>query len=75
MVSIFAGSKGYLDSLANNQVRAFETELLKHVSDEFPEIMDEIKTKGELSDEMTAKLSKLIENFKSRFVAKAGAKK
>ena len=75
VVSIFAGSKGYLDSLANNQVRAFETELLKHVSDEFPEIMDEIKTKGELSDEMTAKLSKLIENFKSRFVAKAGAKK
>ena len=60
VVSIFAGSKGYLDSLANNQVRAFETELLKHVSDEFPEIMDEIKTKGELSDEMTAKLSKLI---------------
>jgi F-type H+-transporting ATPase subunit alpha len=75
VVSIFAGSKGYLDSLANNQVRAFETELLKHVSDEFPEIMDEIKTKGELSDEMTAKLSKVIENFKTRFVAGISGKK
>jgi len=75
VVSIFAGSKGYLDSLPNNQVRAFEAELRKHVSDEFPEISEEIKTKGEMSDELTAKLSKVLENFKTRFVAASTVKR
>ncbi len=75
VVSIFAGTKGYLDNLPINQVRAFETGLVKHVHDEFPEILEEIKTKGEMSDETIAKLSKVIENFKTRFVSGSGAKK
>ncbi len=75
VVSIFAGSKGYLDNLPISQVREFEAGLLKHVHDEHPEIFEEIKTKGEMSDGTTAKLSKLIEDFKTRFVATKSTKK
>jgi F-type H+-transporting ATPase subunit alpha len=70
VVSIFAGTKGYLDNLPGSQVRAFETGLLKHVHQEHPEISEEITRTGELSDELTGRLSKLIEAFKTQFVAR-----
>ena len=72
VISIFAGTKGYLDSLAINQVREFEKALLKHMNDEFPEIGKEIMDKGELSDELQKKLGKIIEDFKSHWAAKSG---
>jgi F-type H+/Na+-transporting ATPase subunit alpha len=70
VVSIYAGTKGYLDNLPGNQVRAFENGLRKHVHDEHPEIVEEITRTGELSDDMTAKLAKVIEAFKTQFVGK-----
>ena len=74
VVSIYAGTKGYLDNLPGHQVRAFENGLRKHVHDEHPEIVEEITRTGELSDDMTAKLAKVIEAFKTQFVGKMGTK-
>jgi len=71
VVSIFAGTKGYLDSLAVNQVREFEKALLKHVNDEFPEVGKEITDKGDLSDDLQKKLGKIIEDFKTHWATKS----
>ncbi|MFH1109672.1 MAG: F0F1 ATP synthase subunit alpha [Planctomycetota bacterium] len=71
VVSIFAGTKGYLDSLAVNQVREFEKALLKHVNDEFPEVGKEITDKGDLSDDLQKRLGKIIEDFKTHWAAKS----
>ncbi len=71
VVSIFAGTKGYLDSLAVNQVREFEKALLKHVNDEFPEVAKEITDKGDLSDDLQKKLGKIIEDFKTHWATKS----
>jgi F-type H+-transporting ATPase subunit alpha len=71
VVSIFAGTKGYLDSLAVNQVREFEKALLKHVNDEFPEVGKEITDKGDLSDDSQKKLGKIIEDFKTHWATKS----
>jgi len=65
IVSIFAGSQGLLDSLPVRRVLAFEGELLKHFRNELPELLEEIRTKRELSDELAGKLRKVIEDFKS----------
>jgi F-type H+-transporting ATPase subunit alpha len=69
VVSIFTGTKGYLDNLPVHRVRDFENGLLKHVRDEFPEVRDELQKKGELTDELTAKLTRIVENYKAQFVA------
>ncbi len=71
VVSIFAGTKGFLDSLPNNKVRTFEEALLKHANDEFPEIAKEITDTGDLSDDVQKRLSKVIEDFKAAWLKKS----
>ncbi len=67
VVSIFAGTQGYLDDLSVTDVLAFEKALLKHVNDEFPEVTAEIAEKGVLSDELSERLTKVITEFKVQF--------
>jgi F-type H+-transporting ATPase subunit alpha len=75
VVSIFAGAKGYLDNLPHNKVRAFEEALLKHVGDEFPEVVKAITDTGDLPDDLQTRLKKIIEDFKSHFGEKAAERK
>ncbi|MGB2985166.1 MAG: F0F1 ATP synthase subunit alpha [Phycisphaerae bacterium] len=67
IVSIFAGTQGHLDDLPVTKVLAFEKALLKHVGDEFPEVTTEIAETGELSDELSERLTKIITDFKVQF--------
>jgi F-type H+-transporting ATPase subunit alpha len=69
-VSIFAGTQGHLDDLPVNRVLAFEKALLKHVHDEFPEILEELAAKGELTEALAGTLKEVIRNFKAQFGAK-----
>ena len=69
VVSIFAGTKGYLDDLPINKVLEFEKALHKHVRDEFPEILEEIESSGQLSDETSEKLGKVITDYKEQFTS------
>jgi F-type H+-transporting ATPase subunit alpha len=69
VVSIFAGTKGFLDKLAVSKVPAFEKALLKHFRDEFPEILEEIGATGAISDELSAKISEVMKNFTDRYEA------
>jgi F-type H+-transporting ATPase subunit alpha len=68
IVSIFAGSQGFLDDLPVASVRPFEVGLLKHVGDEFPEVLDELKRTGELSDKLAETIRKIVGDFKARWV-------
>jgi len=70
IVSIFAGTRGYLDDLPIHQVQPFEADLLKHVNDEYPERSRELTETGEFSDELQEKLGQVIKNFKAVWVSK-----
>ncbi len=70
-MSIFAGTQGYLDDLSVDKVLAFEKALLQHVRDEFPEVLTEIAEKGELSDELSQTIGKIITDFKVQFNKKS----
>ena len=70
VVSIFAGTKGHLDEIPINKVLEFEKALLRHVRDEFPEILEEVRTTGELSGEASEKLAKIITDYKVQFSSK-----
>jgi len=68
VISIFAGSRGFLDDLPISKVAQFEADMLKHFRTEFPEVWQELTDKKALDDAIEAKLKDIITKFKSRFV-------
>ncbi len=67
VVSIFAGTQGELDELEVSEVAPFERDLLAHVRNEFPEFLEEIRTTGQVSDELAEKLRAAIVNFRGQW--------
>src|SRR5687767_10676264 len=64
---IFAGVNGYLDKLAVNQVRDFETGLLSMLRSEHKELLDSIRNEGQLTDQIRAKLKDVVANYAKSF--------
>ncbi len=67
VISIFAGSSGYLDDVPVEQVRRFETELHAFMKDRYPEVAETIRSTGAMNDATQATLKKAIEEFKTGF--------
>jgi F-type H+-transporting ATPase subunit alpha len=70
---IFAGTNAYLDDLPVEDCRKFETELYRFVENSHRGLLDEIRTKKALDDDLRAKLHNVIKEFKDRFVAETPA--
>jgi F-type H+-transporting ATPase subunit alpha len=66
---IFAANEGYLDKLTIEQVRPFERELSAFVEARHQDLLDEIRTKREISDELRKKLIAAIDEFTRGFEA------
>jgi F-type H+/Na+-transporting ATPase subunit alpha len=66
IVSIFAGTRGFLDDVPVREVLRFEAALLKHVRDEHPEILDELERTKDLSNDLADKLGQVIRDFKTQ---------
>jgi F-type H+-transporting ATPase subunit alpha len=62
---IFAVTNGYLDELDIAAIRAWEKSFLEYMAAQHPGIAEEIKTKKALSDDLTARLRKAIDQFKA----------
>ena len=73
VLSIYAGTQGLLDELAESQVRDFEKKMLAHFKDEFPEIGEEIVSKGQMSEELAEKIKTVVTNFRTQYLAAAKA--
>jgi len=69
VLSIHAGTRGFLDDLPLDRIRAFEQQLLKHYRDEFPEVRDEVAAAQGLTDDLENRLREIVRNFKSAFTA------
>jgi F-type H+-transporting ATPase subunit alpha len=67
LVSIFAGTRGLLDDIPVNKVLAFEAALIKHVGDEFPEVLAEADQSGDLPNDLAEKLNKIVKDFKTHW--------
>jgi F-type H+-transporting ATPase subunit alpha len=66
VISIFAGTNGYLDDVPVNRIRQFEEELLAYVTREHPKVQRDIVAKGKLDDELTTDLRNMLTKFKSK---------
>jgi len=70
---IYAGTNGFLDDLAVDQVRDFEAELYKYVDTVNPGLLRAIMEKKILDDTLKADMSKVIKECKEQFVAERQA--
>jgi F-type H+-transporting ATPase subunit alpha len=66
---IFAGTNAWLDDLAVELCGPFETELYRFVENAHPEILNEIREKKVLSDDLKSAMHAAVKEFKARFVA------
>ncbi|MFN7960203.1 MAG: F0F1 ATP synthase subunit alpha [Thermoanaerobaculia bacterium] len=69
VAAIFSASEGFLDDLAPARVLEFEGALLRHLRDEHPELLKEIRETGDLGGDLAGRLKTAIANFKPRFKA------
>ncbi|HEX2163127.1 MAG TPA: F0F1 ATP synthase subunit alpha [Thermoanaerobaculia bacterium] len=67
VLSIYAGTRGFLDDVPVPQVLAFERALLDYVHAEVPEIAEELERTGALTDELEEKIRAAIAEFKARW--------
>ena len=67
VISIFAGSKGFLDDVPVNQVAAFEKGLLEYMTTVGKPIRDELDQKKALDGDLEKKLTDAIAQFKGQW--------
>ncbi len=67
VVVIYAASKGHFDEIPVNMCRQFEADLLTEMENLHNDILNDIIEKKEMTDEVTAKLNTILEDFTNRF--------
>jgi len=68
IVIIFAASKGALDDIDLDKINEFEKKLMDSLRTSNPEVLSEISSKGQISEELDTKLTELINSYKKGFL-------
>jgi F-type H+-transporting ATPase subunit alpha len=71
---IFAANEGYFDKLEVSQVKQFERQLYTFVEARHPELLDEIRTRREITDDVRKRLLDTLASFTQTFASDAGAR-
>ena len=67
VVVIFAGVRGYLDSIEVEQIGRFEQEFLNEIHSSGGDILDAIRSTGEMSEDNEKKLASMLDDFTKKF--------
>jgi F-type H+-transporting ATPase subunit alpha len=73
VVSLFAGTNGFLDNVAVADIRTAEEALHKFMTTRFRTLLDAIKTKKTLDDELKGQLNAALKEFGADFEAARSA--
>lgn len=68
VVCIFAGVKGYLDSIEPEKIQRFEKEYLNSLRRDTPRLLEKIKEEKKISEELEKELAAFLVQFKANFV-------
>ncbi len=69
ILSIYAGTHGYLDKIPAEQVAAWEKEFLAFVKDSKADVWEMVAAADDLTDELVAAMEGAIEEFQKKFAA------
>jgi F-type H+-transporting ATPase subunit alpha len=67
VLSIYAGTRGYLDSVAVDDVQRYESELLAYAHANHADLLKTIRDEKKLTDDTEAKVKDVIEAFGKTF--------
>jgi len=70
VITIYAGTKGYLDLVPVAQVAEAEKEMLQFIREQHSEVREAIVTTGQLDDTTEQKLKSALEHFKTQYARK-----
>ena len=70
---IFAGTRGYLDTIALADLRAYEVDLYRFIESRYPELFKGIAEKKQLDDQLKAALDAAVKEFSTDFLARKSA--
>ncbi len=73
VVAIYAGTRGYLDKLAINEVGPFQTELVAHMNSQHKGVLDGIVAAGAIDDATDKTMKDIFTKFTAEFAASAAA--
>jgi len=68
VVSMYAGVRGFLDSIDVSEIKDFEAKLLSHVATSHSDIYKSIESSGVMSKEVDAQLKEVVTAFTEGFV-------
>jgi F-type H+/Na+-transporting ATPase subunit alpha len=73
VLSIYAGTNGFLDDVPVTKVRQFEDDLLHYVAQHHPQVKKDLATKGKIDEAFGNELKQIISTFKQSmgYTAKA----
>ncbi len=69
VITIFAANSGFLDGLEIPQIRPYEKALHSHMSSSHSDVLEAIRTKGAIDDNLTGELKGILQKFTPEFVA------
>ncbi len=67
VASIYAGARGYADTIPVGDIVRFEGQMLSSLRESGKDILDTINSTGELNDDTDKKLGEFLENFVKNF--------
>ncbi|HUP45490.1 MAG TPA: F0F1 ATP synthase subunit alpha [Thermoanaerobaculia bacterium] len=68
VASVYAGTQGFLDNLAVDAIRPFETALHQWLSDEHAGLLDQLETAQKFDEQLSGDLKNAIKDFKETYV-------
>jgi F-type H+-transporting ATPase subunit alpha len=69
IIVIFAGTNGYVDDVPVNAVKKFEQELLRFMASKHQTVLDDIRSKKQIDEDLKGRAKAAIEEFKKSFTA------
>ena len=69
VISLYAGTRGYLDKLPLNRVTEFERQMLSELKSREPGVLDSIRADKDLKPDTEAKLKGFLDGFVKSFTA------
>jgi len=73
VISIYAGTKGFLDDVPTQHVADFESKMLEFFTTSGKPVWDELNEKKALDDQLIEKLESALSDFKASWTAPKGA--
>ncbi|MGB7343380.1 MAG: F0F1 ATP synthase subunit alpha [Pirellulaceae bacterium] len=67
VLSIYAGTKGFLDDVEIKQVQQWEKDFLQFANDKHASLLSDLNEKGDLGDDVVEAIEKCINDFKAGY--------